>query len=107
MIVFAAVFVDILTSRIDVVGIATVVVGAVIHTLDIVATVLVIVVLVVLLGGQSEDLDQAMQQCHCPWCANGAPNLGLAAWGLAALTHGHHVHDVVLSEISWRLSNGD
>jgi hypothetical protein len=66
----------------------------------------VIVVVVVLLGGQSEELDQTTPQRHCPWHADGAPTLGLAARGPAALTQGHYVPDVILSEISWCLSNG-
>jgi hypothetical protein len=43
---------------------------------------------------------------HCPWLADGASTLGLATRGLAVLTQGHYVPDVILLEISWCLSNG-
>jgi hypothetical protein len=67
----------------------------------------VIIVIVVLLGRKLEELDQIRPQRHCPWHANGAPTLGLAARGLAVSTQGHYVPDVVLLEIlSWSLSNG-
>jgi hypothetical protein len=66
----------------------------------------IIVIVVVLLCGQSEELDQTTPQRHCPWHVDGIPTLGSAAHGLAALTQGHYVPDVVLSEISWSLSNG-
>ncbi len=59
----------------------------------------VIVVLVMLLGGQAEELDQTTPQRHCPWHADGAPTLGLAAWGPAALTRGHHVPDVICRQL--------
>ncbi len=56
----------------------------------------VIVAVVVLLGSQSEELDQTTPQRHCPWHADGTPTLGLAARGPAALTQGNYVPDVVL-----------
>jgi hypothetical protein len=40
-----------------------------------------IVLVVVLLGGQLEELDQTMPQRHCPWHADGAPTLGLVRAG--------------------------
>jgi hypothetical protein len=57
-----------------------------------------------LLGGQSEELDQTTPQRHHPRYADGTPTLGLAVWGPVALTQGHNVPDVILSEISWCLS---
>jgi hypothetical protein len=66
----------------------------------------VIVIIIVLLGSQSEELGQITPQRHCPWHVDGPPTLGLAARGPAALTQGHYVPEFVLSEISWCLSNG-
>ncbi len=48
-----------------------------------------------------EELDQTTPQRHCQWHADGTPTLGSAAQGPVALTQGHYVPDVVLSEISW------
>jgi hypothetical protein len=55
----------------------------------------VIVVVIMLLGSQSEELDQTTPQRHCPWHADGAPTLGSAAQGLVVLTQGHYVFDVI------------
>jgi hypothetical protein len=66
----------------------------------------VIFVAGVLLGSQSEELDQTTIQKHHTWHADGTPTLGLAARGPAESTQGHYVPDVFLLEISWCLSNG-
>jgi hypothetical protein len=48
----------------------------------------VIVVVVALLGGQSEEVDQTTPQRHCPWHGDGAPTLGSTVQGPLALTQG-------------------
>jgi hypothetical protein len=57
------------------------------------------IIFVMLLGGQLEELDQTTPQRHCPWHVDGAPTLGLAAQGLAALTR---VLDVVHCQLDAR-----
>ncbi len=52
-----------------------------------------------LLGSQSEEMDQTISQRYCPWHADGAPTLGLATRGPVALTQGHNVPDVVCCQL--------
>jgi hypothetical protein len=59
---------------------------------------LIVIVIAVLLGSQSEELDQTTPQRHRPWHADGTPTLVSAARGPAAMSS--------FLEISWCLSDG-
>ncbi len=59
----------------------------------------VIVVVIMLLGGQLEELDQTTPQRPRPWHADGAPTPILAMQGLAVLTQGHYVPDVLCCQL--------